>query len=87
MKLNWSNVSDEELRAILTSINIELTARDNAKSQKLINAIGKAIKDFRTKYPTASTEDYDGVPYEFNLFECDFDTDKIIPEGLIPCQY
>ena len=30
MELNWSNVSNEELRAILASINTELTARDNA---------------------------------------------------------
>lgn len=81
MEINWSNMSDEELRAALTAINTELTERDKAKSQKLINAIDKAIKDFRNEYPKAcwmvETEDDDGFPYEINLFDYNLDTNLI----------
>lgn len=83
MDINWNNMSDEELRAALIAINTELTERDNAKSQKLINAIDKAIKDFRTEYPNAcwmvKMEDDDGLPYEINLFDYDLNTDLIAP--------
>ena len=53
MELNWSNVSNEELRAILASITTELTARDNAKAQRLRNAISKALDDLCNEYPNA----------------------------------
>ena len=83
MDINWNNMSDEELRAALAAINTELTERDNAKSQKLINAIDKAIRDFRTEYPNAcwmvEMEDDDGLPYEINLFDYDLNTDLITP--------
>lgn len=83
MEINWNNMSDEELRAALAAINTELTERDNAKSQKLINAIDKAIRDFRTEYPNAcwmvEMEDDDGLPYERNLFDYDLNTDLITP--------
>lgn len=83
MEINWSNMSNEELRAALAAINTELTKRDNAKARKLINAIDKAIKDFRNEYPTAcwmvEMEDDDGLPYEINLFDYDLNTDLIIP--------
>ena len=83
MNINWNNMSDEELRAALAAINTELTERDKAKSQKLINAIDKAIKDFRNEYPAAcwmvETEDDDGIPYEINLFDYDLDTNLITP--------
>lgn len=83
MNINWSNMSDEELRAALSDIAIELIERDKAKSRKLINAIDKAIKDFRTEYPNAcwivEMEDDDGLPYEINLFDYDLNTDLIIP--------
>lgn len=83
MDINWSNMSNEELRAALAAINTELTERDNAKSQKLINAIDKAIKDFRNEYPNAcwmvEMEDDDGLPYEINLFDYDLNTDLITP--------
>lgn len=83
MDINWNNMSDEELRAALAAINTELTERDNAKARKLINAIDKAIKDFRTEYPTAcwmvEMEDDDGLPYEINLFDYDLNTDLITP--------
>lgn len=83
MGINWNNMSDEELRAALAAINTELTERDNAKSQKLINAIDKAIKDFRNEYPNAcwmvEMEDDDGLPYEINLFDYDLNTDLITP--------
>lgn len=83
MEINWSNMSDEELRTALAAINIELTERDNAKARKLINAIDKAIKDFRNEYPAAcwmvEMEDDDGLPYEINLFDYDLNTDLIIP--------
>ena len=83
MEINWSNMSDEELRAALAAINTELTERDNAKARKLINAIDKAIKDFRTEYPTAcwmvEIEDDDGFPREINLFDYDLDTNLIMP--------
>lgn len=83
MEINWSNMSNEELRAALAAINTELTKRDNAKARKLINAIDKAIKDFRNEYPTAcwmvEMEDDDGLPYEINLFNYDLNTDLIIP--------
>lgn len=83
MEINWSNMSDEELRAALAAINTELTERENAKSQKLIKAIDKAIKDFRTEYPKAcwmvEMEDDDGLPYEINLFDYDLDTNLITP--------
>ena len=83
MEINWSNMSDEELRAALAAINTELTERDNAKARKLINAIDKAIKDFRNEYPNArwmvETEDDDGIPYEINLFDYNLDTNLITP--------
>lgn len=83
MDINWNNMSDEELRAALAAINTELTERDKAKSQKLINAIDKAIKDFRNEYPNAcwmvEMEDDDGLPYEINLFDYDLNTDLITP--------
>lgn len=83
MEINWNNMSDEELRAALAAINTELTERDKAKSQKLINAIDKAIKDFRNEYPNAcwmvEMEDDDGLPYEINLFDYDLNTDLITP--------
>ena len=83
MEFNWNNMSDEELRAALAAINTELTERDNAKSQKLINAIDKAIRDFRTEYPSAcwmvEIEDDDGIPYEINLFDYNLNTDLITP--------
>lgn len=53
MELNWSNIKDEELRAILASINTELTARDNAKAKKLRNAINEALDDLCKEYPNA----------------------------------
>ena len=81
MEFNWNNMSDEELRAALAAINTELTERDNAKARKLINAIDKAIKDFRTEYPKAcwmvEIEDDDGFPREINLFNYDLDTNLI----------
>lgn len=83
MNINWSNMSNEELSAALAAINTELTERDNAKARKLINAIDKAIKDFRTEYPAAcwmvEMEDDDGLPYEINLFDYDLNTDLITP--------
>ena len=83
MEINWNNMSDEELRAALAAINTELTKRDNAKSQKLISAIDKAIKDFRAEYPKAcwkvEIEDDDGFPREINLFDYDLDTNLITP--------
>lgn len=83
MEINWSNMTDEELRAALTAINTELTERDNARARKLINAIDKAIRDFRTEYPNAcwmvEMEDDDGLPYEINLFDYDLNTDLITP--------
>ena len=83
MDINWSNMNDEELSNALSSITIELIERDKAKSQKLINAIGKAIKDFRNEYPNArwmvEMEDDDGLPYEINLFDYDLNTDLITP--------
>lgn len=84
MEINWSNMSDEELSDALSSITIELIERDKAKSQKLINAIDKAIKDFRNEYPNAcwmvEMEDDDGLPYEINLFDYDLNTDLITPK-------
>lgn len=83
MNINWSNMSNEELSAALSDITIELTERDNAKARKLINAIDKAIRDFRTEYPNAcwmvEMEDDDGLPYEINLFDYDLNTDLITP--------
>ena len=83
MEINWNNMSDEELRATLAAINTELTERDNAKARKLINAIDKAIRDFRTEYPSAcwmvEIEDDDGFPREINLFNYDLNTNTIIP--------
>ena len=81
MNINWNNMSDEELRAALAAINTELTERDNAKARKLINAIDKAIRDFRTEYPSAcwmvEIEDDEGFPREINLFNYDLDTNLI----------
>lgn len=81
MEINWSNMSNEELRTALAAINTELTERDNAKARKLINAIDKAIRDFRAEYPTAcwmvEMEDDDGLPYEINLFNYDLNTNLI----------
>lgn len=83
MDINWSNMSNEELSAALAAINTELTERDNAKARKLINAIDKAIRDFRNEYPNAcwmvEMEDDDGLPYEINLFDYDLNTDLITP--------
>lgn len=83
MELNWSNVKDEELRAILASINTELTERDKAKARRLIRAIDKAINDFLSEYPTAcwmiDIEDEDGYCHEINLFNYDLDTNLIDP--------
>lgn len=87
MDINWNNMSDKELRAALAAINTELTERDNAKARKLINAIDKAIKDFRTEYPNAcwmvkiEDDDDDGIPYDYeiNLFDYDLNTDLITP--------
>lgn len=82
MEINWSNMSDEELSAALVAITIERMERDKAKSRKLINAIDKAIRDFRAEYPTAcwmvELEDDDGIPYEINLFDYNLDTDLIM---------
>lgn len=73
MELNWSNVSDEELRAILTSINTELTTRDKAKAQRLRNAINKALDDLCHEYPNAcwmvEFEDDNGDWLERDLFK------------------
>lgn len=81
MEINWSNMSDEELSAALVAITIERMERDKAKSRKLINAIDKAIRDFRAEYPTAcwkiEMEDDDGFPYEINLFDYNLDTNLI----------
>ena len=85
MDINWSNMSNEELSAALSDITIELIERDKAKSQKLINAIDKAIKDFRNEYPNAcwmvkiEDDDDDGIPYDYeiNLFDYDLNTDLI----------
>lgn len=81
MEINWSNMSDEELSDALSSITIELIERDKAKARKLINAIDKAIKDFRTEYPNAcwmvEMEDDDGLPYEINLFDYNLDANLI----------
>ena len=83
MEINWNNMSDEELSDALSSITIELIERDKAKARKLINAIDKAIKDFRNEYPSAcwmvEMEDDDGLPYEINLFDYDLNTDLITP--------
>ena len=83
MEINWNNMSDEELRAALAAINTELTERDNAKARKLINAIDKAIRDFRNEYPLAcwmvEIEDDDGFPREIDLFNYDLNTNTIIP--------
>ena len=83
MNINWSNMSNEELSAALAAINTELTERDNAKARKLINAIDKAIRDFRTEYPSAcwmvEIEDDDGFPREIDLFNYDLNTNSIIP--------
>lgn len=69
MEINWSNMSNEELRTALSDITIELIERD------------KAIKDFRNEYPKAcwmvETEDDDGFPYEINLFDYNLDTNLI----------
>lgn len=82
MEINWSNMSDEELSAALVAITIERMERDKAKSRKLINAIDKAIRDFRAEYPEAcwmvELEDDDGIPYEINLFDYNLDTDLIM---------
>ena len=82
MEFNLNNMSDEELRATLAAITIELIERDKAKSQKLISAIDKAIKDFRAEYPKAcwkvEIEDDDGFPREINLFDYNLDTNLII---------
>lgn len=81
MEINWSNMSDEELSAALVAITIERMERDKAKSRKLINAIDKAIRDFRAEYPAAcwmvEIEDDDGFPREINLFNYDLNTDLI----------
>ena len=83
MDINWSSMSNEELNAALAAINTELTERDNARAQKLINAIDKAIKDFCNEYPNAcwmvEIEDDDGFPREINLFNYDLNTDLITP--------
>lgn len=83
MEFNWSNMSNEELNAALAAIHTELTERDNAKAQKLLNAIDKAIRNFRAEYPAArwivEVDDDDGFPREINLFNYDFDTTTIIP--------
>ena len=82
MEINWSNMSNEELSAALSSITIELIERDKAKSRKLINAIDKAIREFRAEYPKAcwkvEIEDDDGFPREINLFDYNLDTNLII---------
>ena len=84
MDINWSNMSDEELRAAIAAINTELTERDNVKARKLINAIDKAIRDFRAEYPKAcwkvELEDDDGLPYEINLFDYNLDANLITPQ-------
>ena len=81
MDINWSNMSNEELSDALSSITIELIERDKAKSRKLINAIDKAIRDFRAEYPKAcwkvEIEDDDGFPREINLFDYNLDTNLI----------
>ena len=81
MNINWSNMSNEELSAALSDITIELIERDKAKSQKLINAIDKAIKDFCKEYPKAcwmvEIEDDDGFPREINLFDYNLNTNLI----------
>lgn len=83
MEFNWNNMSNEELNAALAAIHTELTDRDNAKAQKLINALDKAIRNFRAEYPTArwmiEIDDDDDFLREINLFDYDFDTTSIIP--------
>ena len=81
MNINWSSMSNEELSDALSSITIELIERDKAKSRKLINAIDKAIRDFRAEYTKAcwkvEIEDDDGFPREINLFDYNLDTNLI----------
>lgn len=83
MEFNWSNMNDEELRAALASINTELTARDNAKTQRLRNAISKALDDLCNEYPHArwivEFEDENGDWLKRDLFhDLDLDADDII---------
>lgn len=83
MNINWNNMSDEELRAAIAAITAELTERDNVKARKLINAIDKAIRDFRAEYPSAcwmvEIEDDDGFLREIDIFNYDLNTNTIIP--------
>lgn len=83
MEINWSNVSDEELCAVMASVHAELEARDNAKARKLTNAIDKTIREFLAEYPSAcwmiEIEDDDGFTREINLFDYELDTNLIMP--------
>lgn len=83
MEFNWSSMSNEELNTALAAIRTELTERDKAKAQKLVNAIDKAIRNFRAEYPTAcwmiEIDDDDGYSREIDLFNYDFNTTTIIP--------
>jgi len=83
MEINWSNVSDEELCAVMASIRTELETRNNAKARKLISAIDKAIREFLAEYPAAcwmlEIDDDDGFTREINLFDYELDTNLIIP--------
>ena len=83
MEFNWSSMSNEELNTALAAIRTELTERDKAKAQKLVNAIDKAIRNFRAEYPTAcwmiEIDDDDGYSREIDLFDYDFNTTTIIP--------
>lgn len=83
MEFNWSSMSNEELNTALAAIRTELTERDKAKAQKLVNAIDKAIRNFRAEYPTAcwmiEIDDDDGYSHEIDLFNYDFNTTTIIP--------
>lgn len=84
MDLKWvTSVSEEELNKAITIIRAELEEReDAAKARRLIEAIDKAISEFRAEYPTAcwmfEVEDGDRCYREINLFDYEFDTDFIM---------
>ena len=83
MELNWSNMNDEALHAALASINTELTNRENAKAQRLRNAINKALDDLCNEYPnacwTVEFEDDNGDWLERDLLkDIKIDTNDIV---------
>ena len=74
---NLRNCSDEELNAILESVNAELKYRKESKNQKLIENFCHAMAELVLNVPTATM-----------IYDVDVDEPEVdCLSALLPCDY